>query len=58
MKTGLTVQNAAADKAQENPGGLFSYSFFPRESASCNPSNEEFRHEGAYKEVSTFSRER
>lgn len=52
------MQNVASEEAQENPGGLFSYSFFPREDGSQNPSNEEFRREGAYKEVSPFSRER
>lgn len=52
-RTGLTVQNAAPEEAQENPGSLFSYSFSPREGWSHY---KEFRHEGAYKEVSLLSR--
>lgn len=51
---GLRVQNAAPEEAQENPGGLFSHSFFPGEGGSYN---REFRHEEAYKEVSLLSRE-
>lgn len=52
------MQNAASEEAQENPGGLFSYSFSPREGGSYSPSNTELRHEGAYEEVSLLSRER